>query len=95
MSIYRAKITILWIAMLVFSQNASADTKMVVFVSIPPQKYFVQQVGKDLVDVGVMLEPGATPRSYEPNPRQMVALARARLYLAIGLEPRCVERRLT
>ena len=52
---------------------ALADNKLQVFVSIAPQKYFVQQIGKELVDVRVMVQPGADPHSYEPRPRQMVA----------------------
>jgi zinc transport system substrate-binding protein len=60
--------------------------KVVVFVSIAPQKYFVQQIGKDLVDVRVMVQPGADPHTYEPKPKQMVALTKAKLYFAIGVE---------
>jgi zinc transport system substrate-binding protein len=57
-----------------------------VFVSIAPQAYFVQQIGKDLVDVHVLVEPGADPHTYEPKPQQMVALSKAVLYFAIGIE---------
>jgi zinc transport system substrate-binding protein len=64
----------------------SAAAKVGVFVSIAPQKYFVQQIGQDLVDVQVMIQPGADPHTYEPKPKQMTAMARARLYFAIGIE---------
>jgi zinc transport system substrate-binding protein len=64
----------------------SAWGKIAVFVSIAPQKYFVQQIGKDFVDVQVMVPPGADPHTYEPKPKQMVALAKAQLYFAIGVE---------
>jgi len=63
-----------------------ALAKVDVFVSIAPQKYFVQQIGKDFVEVHVMVQPGADPHTYEPKPKQMVALARAQLYFAIGVE---------
>ncbi|MBW1801147.1 MAG: zinc ABC transporter substrate-binding protein [Deltaproteobacteria bacterium] len=56
-----------------------------VFVSIMPQKYFVQKIGKDLVTVDVMVQPGASPATYEPRPGQMKALSRARAYFAIGV----------
>jgi len=69
-----------------FFQNAAAQDKLTVFVSINPQKYFVQQIGKDLVDVQVMVQPGADPHTYEPRPRQMAAISRAKLYFAIGIE---------
>jgi len=56
-----------------------------VFVSIVPQKYFVQQIGKDLVDVHVMVQPGASPATYEPKPKQMADLSKTRVYFAIGV----------
>ena len=64
----------------------SAHGKLDVFVSLVPQKYFVQQIGRDLVEVQVMIPPGVDIHTYEPKPRQMAALARARLYFAIGIE---------
>ena len=63
-----------------------AAERVPVFVSIPPQSYFVQQIGKDLVDVHVLVKPGADPHTYEPKPQQMVALSKAVLYFAIGIE---------
>jgi zinc transport system substrate-binding protein len=63
-----------------------ATGKLPVFVTILPQKYFVQQIGKDLVDVQVMVQPGADPHTYEPKPQQMVAISRAQLYFALGIE---------
>jgi len=64
----------------------SAWGKVAAFVSLGPQKYFVQQIGKDLVDVQVMIPPGADFHIYEPKPKQMVAIARAQLYFAVGIE---------
>ncbi len=58
---------------------------LVVFVSIAPQKYFVEKIGGDLVEVAVMVQPGASPATYEPKPRQMVALAKTDIYFAIGV----------
>jgi len=56
-----------------------------VFVSIVPQKYFVQQIGKDLTDVHVMVQPGAAPATYEPKPKQMADLSKTKVYFAIGV----------
>lgn len=75
------------IVLLLAGGNAKAEKKLLVFVSIQPQKYFVQQIGKGLVDVEVMVPAGADPHIYEPKPRQMAALSKARLYFAIGLQP--------
>ena len=76
---------ILFFAGYFFLPPAWAKDPIKVFVSIAPQKYFVQQIGKDLVDVQVMVEPGASPATYEPKPRQMVALSKAVLYFSIGV----------
>ncbi len=65
--------------------HASPADRVAVFVSIPPQKYFVQQIGKDLVDVQIMVRPGASPHIYEPKPRQMADLAKTKIYFAIGV----------
>ena len=66
--------------------SAWAADRIPVFVSISPQAYFVQQIGKDIVDVQVLVEPGADPHTYEPKPQQMVALSKAVLYFAVGIE---------
>lgn len=64
---------------------AADKGKLPVFVSIVPQQYFVQQIGKDLVDVQVMVKPGANPATYEPRPQQMADLSKTKVYFAIGV----------
>ena len=68
-----------------FAAPASAE-KMTVVVSIVPQQYFVEKIGGEFVSVQVMVEPGASPHSYEPKPRQMELLSEAALYFSIGVE---------
>jgi zinc transport system substrate-binding protein len=69
-----------------WAASGSACGKVAVFVSLGPQKYFVQQIGKNLVKIQVMIPPGADFHIYEPKPKQMVAITRAQLYFAIGIE---------
>jgi len=64
---------------------ALAAEPVPVFVSILPQKYFVEKVGGALVGVSVMVPPGANPHIYEPRPNQMVALSKAKIYFAVGV----------
>lgn len=64
--------------------EASADPVRVV-VSILPQKTFVEKVGGSLVDISVMVPPGANPHSYEPKPAQMASISKAKIYFAIGI----------
>lgn len=71
--------------LLIGSINAQAEKKLAVFVSIAPQKYFVQQIGKERVDVQVMVQPGASPATYEPKPRQMAAISKTPIYFAMGV----------
>ena len=69
----------------IFSPAGWADDKVPVFVSIAPQKTFVHQIGKPWVDIRVMVEPGASPATYEPKPRQMADLSKTVVYFAIGV----------
>lgn len=64
---------------------AWATGPMPVFVSINPQQYFVKQIGKELVDVQVMVPSGADPHIYEPKPRQMADISKAKAYFVIGV----------
>ena len=62
-----------------------AHARLTVMVSIVPQQQIVQQIGGDLVEVKVMVPPGATPHVYEPKPQQMTMMAQAKLYFATGV----------
>jgi zinc transport system substrate-binding protein len=73
------------VAAITLSASGSAAGKVAVFVSIIPQKYFVQQIGKNRVDIQVMVQPGASPASYEPKPKQMAAIAKTHIYFSIGV----------
>ncbi len=71
-----------------------ADKKLNVFVSIPPQAYMVEQIGGPYVEVGVLVEDGQSPHTFEPTPRQIVKLAGAEVYFSVGLpfEARLLEK---
>jgi hypothetical protein len=56
-----------------------------VFVSIVPQKYFVERVGGDEVKVHVMVKAGESPATFNPNPKKMSELANSNLYFSIGV----------
>ncbi len=57
-----------------------------VFVSIAPQKYFVQKIGGDLVEVSLLVPSGADPHTFEPKPKQMAALSKSAVYFAVGID---------
>ena len=73
------------LAICLLALPAGAVEKLPVFVSIAPQKYFVERIGGDHVAVSVMVAPGAGPATYEPRPGQMAALSKAVVYFAIGV----------
>jgi len=78
--------TLLGLSFLIGGEAHGSADKVPIFVSILPQKYFVQKIGGNRVDVSVMVGPGASPHNYEPKPQQMVALAEAKIYYAVGIE---------
>jgi zinc transport system substrate-binding protein len=57
-----------------------------VYVSILPEAEFVERVGGQRVSVEVLVQPGQSPHSFEPTPRQMAGLAGADVYFRIGVE---------
>ncbi|MGD2038514.1 MAG: zinc ABC transporter substrate-binding protein [Desulfobacterales bacterium] len=71
--------------LLICPGHVQAGKKLLVFASIPPQKYFLHQIGRHRVEVQVMVQPGASPATYEPKPRQMAAISRSQIYFAIGV----------
>ncbi len=58
--------------------------KINVVVTIAPLAYFVEEIGKDRVDVSVMVPSGADPHSYEPSVSQMKKIDKADIYVKIG-----------
>jgi len=62
----------------------SSHEKIGVVVSILPQAEFAERVGRDRIDVTVMVPPGASPHTYEPTPGQLKEVSRAELYLKVG-----------
>ena len=70
---------------MVSCRNGSEDSgKPVIGVSILPQQYFIDRIAGNLVEVLVMIPPGASPATYEPTMGQLSKLSRASSYLRIG-----------
>ncbi|MCG8572423.1 MAG: zinc ABC transporter substrate-binding protein [Spirochaetes bacterium] len=63
------------------------DTKqdITVFVSILPQKYFVEKIAGDRINVEVLVSPGKSPATYEPKPQQITDLGNAKALFTIGV----------
>lgn len=68
---------------LLFS-HVALEAKLSVFVSIAPQKFLVEQVGGETVDVQVIVPNGTSPHSYEPTLRQIIAAKNGKIWFRIG-----------
>lgn len=66
-------------------QSAGGDKVLEIFVTIQPQRFFVEQLGGSRVRVEVLVEPGRDPHTFDPSPRQVARLAQADLYMTIGM----------
>ena len=62
--------------------------KMLVAAGIAPMASFAEAIGGDLVDVELMVPPGASPHTYQPEPRDMKILGKASVLAlnGVGLE---------
>ena len=73
------------ILLLAACQQKPKDDQAMVSVSILPQKYFVDQIAGNLLQVNVLVPPGSSPHNYEILPSQMKDLAHSKAWLQIGL----------
>ncbi len=65
-------------------QKKSNSDKLIITVSILPQKFFIEKITGDVFNVNVMIPPGASPVTYEPTPKQMKELSASDIYIRIG-----------
>ncbi|MBU4234279.1 MAG: metal ABC transporter substrate-binding protein [Desulfobacterales bacterium] len=68
---------------------APPSGKLLVAATIVPLGDFCHQIGRDLVQVQVLIPPGASPHLFEPAPSVMARASQARVfvYIGAGLEP--------
>ena len=72
----------------------AAGGRLRVFVTVQPQAYLLERIGGPHVAVEVLAGAGQDPHTFEPTPRQVLALSKARLFFHVGmpLETRLVEK---
>jgi ABC-type metal ion transport system, periplasmic component/surface adhesin len=63
-----------------------SDSPITVAVSLLPQADFVEKVGGDKVKTVVIIPPGADPHTYEPSPRELGEVSKARMYVTVGVD---------
>lgn len=76
------------------AEPSAATKKLSVWVGIAPQAYFVERIGGDFVDIGVLIGPGQSHEMFDPTPKDIALLSRSDVYFEAGLpfEQRLVER---
>lgn len=74
-----------WLVLGLIPLNTVAKTPLKVHVSILPQQYFVERIGRDRVAVDVLVTPGKSPATYSPSPDQIKKLAASDVYFRIGV----------
>lgn len=67
-------------------ENSVNDGKPVIIVSIPPQRYFAENITGDYADVYTLIKPGFSPHNFDILPDQLAVLSSAEVYFTIGLE---------
>jgi len=77
----------LYILIILFAacQSKPKDARELVSVSILPQKYFVEKIAGNLLQVNVLVPPSSSPHNYSILPSQMKDLAKSKVWLQIGL----------
>jgi len=80
----RSLTIVLLLAMIACGGEKKEQEKPAVAVSILPLKYLVTSIADTLIDVMVMVPPGAAPETWEPTAAQMLMLEKAELSFTIG-----------
>jgi len=71
--------------LLVMMFMVSLAAKELVLVSILPQKYFVETIAGDMVEVQPLIPKGASPATYSLKPSDLAKIKRASIYFTIGV----------
>ena len=82
--ILKTGIFFLFFLFLPFHAGQAAGDRIKVVATISPLADFARQVGGNKVDVILLLPPGASPHTYEPTPKVMREIAKARIFFKVG-----------
>ena len=81
--------------LLIGCNNANKTTDTEIIVSIEPLKYVVGRIVGNDFTIGVLVPTNSSPETYEPTPRQRIAINNAKMVFTTGLitfEQRVVEK---
>lgn len=85
---FRVSVMILSLAAAVMAVVAgcihNAPSSKVVTVTLPPQKYLVEQIAGDRLEIRCLLSNGANPETYDPTVTNMMNLDKSIAYMRVG-----------
>lgn len=70
-------------------QSGAAENeadKIKVYASIYPMYYFAKKIGKDKIDLELMVQPGAEPHDWEPTAKLMAKMEKADVFIYNGIQ---------
>ncbi len=59
-------------------------SKPLVFVSIAPYKFLVEQIGRDAIEVWTIIPIDSNPHTYEPTSKQVLEIVKGQIWFRIG-----------
>ena len=65
-------------------EKNGAEDKPVLTVSIPPQKYLLEQIVGEKFVVNSLLSPGTNPENYDPSMNHLIGMQNSKAYLRMG-----------
>ena len=68
---------------------SSAAEPLEVVAGIPPVAYLAERIGGEHVAVEVLMQPGQDPHTFQPAPKQVESLGRAKLFFKVGMPFEC------
>lgn len=70
-------------------EESNDSSKIEVVATLFPQYDFVKQVGKDKVEVSLLLPPGTETHTYDPSPKDILNINKSKLFVYTGeyMEP--------
>lgn len=78
-------ILLIVVSSILFSCGKSNSNKITVTVGIEPQKFFVEKIGGDKVEISVLVKSGMSPENFEPLPSQILDVSYSKIYYKIGM----------
>lgn len=80
------KILLILIATIFMSTPGHTTERIEVFVSIAPIKWLVEKVGQERVVTRSLVATGQEPHSFDPTPKQIARLSKAKIWFTTDLE---------